>query len=119
MSSHEKRETLRRPTIVDVKSSEHASAGDWPGRVGVDCSAGWRALPERLMWPALVEVVPVLPKQRAEMLIVENKDVVERLASYAAHEALRDRVHVRCSHCDLDDARAGAFATWSKLGPNL
>ena len=43
------------------------------------------------------------------MLVIENQHVVRQLASSAADEALRDRVHVRCPHGDLDHARPGTL----------
>ena len=70
---------------------------------------GRHALADPLMWPALVEVSPVLSKQRPELFVTQEHHVVLKLASGAAHEPLRDRIHVRRTYCDLGHPSACAF----------
>ncbi|HEX3475972.1 MAG TPA: hypothetical protein VHT91_13190 [Kofleriaceae bacterium] len=42
------------------------------------------------------------------MLLVEHQHVVKQLSAYAADEALRDRVHIRCANRRPDHLRADA-----------
>jgi hypothetical protein len=99
----------RCPAVVDVKPTEHARDLDRLGQVDVQDRFRRHPLPNALVRSALVEVQLVLAENRAKMFLVEHQHVVEQLSSYAAHEALRDCVHIRRANRRPDHLRADAL----------
>ena len=60
-------------------------------------------LGDSLMWPGLVVEDDELGEEPAQVLHVEQEDVVEQLAAECANEALGEGVHVRRTHGGADD----------------
>ena len=102
----QERDGSRCSPVVDVKASEHASDDDRLGRISVGRD-DWRPLAKSLMWPGLIEIAAILPGKSIEMLVMENQNMVKQHPSSAADETLRDSVHVRCPHRNLNHANPG------------
>lgn len=96
------------PAVVDMKPTEHVR-----DPIGLDGSmsmtgfAGTRC-PISPVRPVLVEVPLVLAHKRCEMRIIDQQHEIDQLSSDAAHEPLRDRVHVRCANRRPDHLGADA-----------
>ena len=76
-------------------------------------------LGDRLMWPGLVVEDDELGEKAAEVLHVEEEDVVEQLAAERANESLGEGVHVRRAHGGADDTGAGALESGRESGAEL
>jgi hypothetical protein len=103
--------TLRRPPVVVMKPSQDGprhdfaiGAGGWPF-VGSPRDP----LADALMWPRLVEILEsILAQHPPQLLLPQNHDVVETLATYTAQKPLDDGIAVRRLRRDLHDVDAHA-----------
>ena len=77
-----------------MQTAEHRSDDNRLAQV-VMPNARRDALSDPLMGSSLIEVDLVLAKQRIQVPVAEQDDVVEQLTPATAHKSLRDRVRVR------------------------
>jgi hypothetical protein len=61
------------------------------------------------MRSGLVVKADVLGDEATKVLLAEDRDVIEQLATEGADEALGERVHIGRARCRPHDADAGAF----------
>ncbi len=92
-----------------MESAEHRCHHDRFRCVDPKNAVGGHPLSDSLMRPRLVEVDLVPSGQGVEVLIAEQQDVIEDLASDAADEALGHGVHVGGPDGDLDDPDSGSL----------
>ena len=105
--------------VVNVKPAEHALDRDRLGRVDDHHRIHWYALAESLMRPTFVEVACILPKERREMLVVDEQHVVKYLSARAAHKRSATEFIFGARTAVLITFAPTPCAARSNAGPNL
>jgi hypothetical protein len=97
-----------------VEAVQDGNGYDRPRRLR-DSRRLWNSLPEALMRAGCVEgAIAVFGKDPSDVTLVEDQNMVERLALYAAEIAFADRIHIRGANRGLDDAAAGSLGIFNE-----